>query len=82
MRVVRTGNTVRLLSRGGTDWTKRYPWIAETALKIKQSNFVVDGEAVVLGVMEYRTSTPCTPGRRITRFNCTLSIAFHSEATT
>jgi bifunctional non-homologous end joining protein LigD len=50
MRVVRTGNTVRLLSRGGTDWTKRYPWIVETALKIKQSNFVVDGEAVVLGV--------------------------------
>ena len=50
MRVVRTGNTVRLLSRGGTDWTKRYPWIAETALKIKQDNFVIDGEAVILGV--------------------------------
>ncbi|WP_426525632.1 RNA ligase family protein [Bradyrhizobium sp. McL0615] len=50
MRVVRNGKTVRLYSKGGTDWTKRYPRIVETALKIKQSNFVIDGEAVILGV--------------------------------
>ena len=24
---------VRLITRGGYDWTKRYPWIAESALK-------------------------------------------------
>ncbi len=41
---------MRLLSRNGTDWTKRYPWIAEAALKNRQKRFVIDGEAVILGV--------------------------------
>ncbi|MGV7216416.1 hypothetical protein SO180_24330, partial [Bradyrhizobium sp. UFLA05-112] len=40
----------RLLSRNGSDWTKRYPWIAEAALKNRQKHFVIDGEAVLLGV--------------------------------
>ena len=31
------------------DWTKRYPWIAESALKNRIKHFVIDGEAVVLG---------------------------------
>jgi ATP-dependent DNA ligase len=35
---------------GGLDWTKRFPWIAETAGKIRKTQFVIDGEAVVLGV--------------------------------
>jgi ATP-dependent DNA ligase len=34
----------------GYDWTKRYPWIAESALKNRIKQFVLDGEAVVLGV--------------------------------
>ena len=50
MRLERDGNRVRLLSKGGNDWTKRYPWIAETALKIRKSQFIIDGEAVVLNV--------------------------------
>jgi ATP-dependent DNA ligase len=41
---------VRLLSRSGLDWTKRFPWIAEAALQNRQTRFVIDGEAVVLGV--------------------------------
>jgi ATP-dependent DNA ligase len=41
---------VRLLSRKGTDYAHRYPWIAEAALKNRQKHLVVDGEAVVLGV--------------------------------
>ena len=28
----------------------RFPWIAETALKIRKSQFIIDGEAVVLNV--------------------------------
>ncbi|MGY3564100.1 ATP-dependent DNA ligase [Bradyrhizobium sp. USDA 4463] len=48
--VLREDNRVRLLSRNGTDWTRRYPWIAETALKNRQKRFVIDGEAVILGV--------------------------------
>jgi bifunctional non-homologous end joining protein LigD len=48
--VRREGKTVRLFTKNGNDWSKRYPWIMETALKIKQDRFVIDGEAVVLGV--------------------------------
>jgi hypothetical protein len=43
---------VRLLSKSGLDWTKRYPWIVETARKIRKSRFTLDGEAVVLGVCQ------------------------------
>jgi bifunctional non-homologous end joining protein LigD len=48
--VQRDGKRVRLFTRSGLDWTKRYPWIVETALRMKQSRFTIDGEAVVLGV--------------------------------
>ena len=50
IRVERDGDRVRLSTRGGYDWTKRYPWIAESALKNRIKQFVIDGEAVVLGV--------------------------------
>jgi bifunctional non-homologous end joining protein LigD len=50
MLVIRDDARVRLLSRNGNDWTKRYPWIAEAALKNRQKPFVLDGEAVILGV--------------------------------
>lgn len=49
-RIVRDGKDVRLLSRSGLDWAWRFPWIVETALKIKQSQFVIDGEICVLDV--------------------------------
>ena len=48
--VHRDGDRVRLITRGGHDWTKRYPWIVEAALKNRHRQFVLDGEAVVLGV--------------------------------
>src|SRR4029077_10905091 len=50
LRVERDGDRVRLITRGGYDWTKRYPWIVEAALKNRHKQFVIDGEAVVLGV--------------------------------
>jgi bifunctional non-homologous end joining protein LigD len=50
LRVERDGDRVRLITRGGYDWTKRYPWIVEAALKNRQKRFVIDGEAVILGV--------------------------------
>ena len=46
IRVERDGDRVRLITRGGYDWTKRYPWIAESALKNRIKQFVIDGEAV------------------------------------
>jgi bifunctional non-homologous end joining protein LigD len=50
MLVIRENERVRLLSRNGSDWTTRYPSIAEAALKNRQRHFVIDGEAVILGV--------------------------------
>jgi bifunctional non-homologous end joining protein LigD len=50
LRVERQGDQVKLTSRGGLDWTRRFPWIAETAWKIRKNRFVIDGEAVVLDV--------------------------------
>ena len=59
-RVERDGDRVRLITRGGFDWTKRYPWIVEAARKIRQKRFVLDGEAVVLGVDGISDFERCT----------------------
>jgi ATP-dependent DNA ligase len=48
--VERDGDRVRLITRGGYDWSKRYPWIVEAALKNTYKQYVIDGEAVILGV--------------------------------
>src|ERR1700759_2346824 len=50
LRLERDGARVRLITKGGYDWTKRFPWIVQAALKNRQSHFVIDGEAVILGV--------------------------------
>jgi bifunctional non-homologous end joining protein LigD len=50
LRVERDGDRVRLFTRNGFDWTKRYSWIVEAALKNRIKQFVIDGEAVILGV--------------------------------
>jgi len=47
--VRRIGDQVRLITRGGYDWSKRYPWISKTAKALKAGSFVIDGEAVVCG---------------------------------
>jgi ATP-dependent DNA ligase len=39
---------VRLLTRNGQ--SGRFPWIVERALKNRHKQFVIDGEAVILGV--------------------------------
>ena len=39
---------MRLITKGGYDWTKRFPWIVKAALKNRTRRFVLDGEAVVL----------------------------------
>jgi bifunctional non-homologous end joining protein LigD len=50
LRVERDGDRVRLFTRGGHDWIRRFPWIAEAALRNRRKQFVIDGEAVILGV--------------------------------
>jgi len=48
--VIREDKRVRLVTRNGHDWSSRFPWIVEAALKNRLKHFVIDGEAVVLGV--------------------------------
>jgi ATP-dependent DNA ligase len=50
MLVRRDGDTVRLFTRRGHDWTDRYPAIAAAAAKLRAKSFTFDGEAVVAGV--------------------------------
>jgi ATP-dependent DNA ligase len=50
LRLERDGDRALLITRGGYNWTKRYPWITEAARKVRQKKFVLDGEAVILGV--------------------------------
>ena len=48
--VQREGKRVRLWTRNGHDWSDRFPLITEAALRNRNSSFVLDGEAVLLGV--------------------------------
>jgi ATP-dependent DNA ligase len=48
--VQREGKRVRLFTRNGHDWSDRYPLITEAALRNRMSPYVIDGEAVLLGV--------------------------------
>ena len=36
LRLEREGDRVRLITRNGYNWTDRYPWIVEAALKNRQ----------------------------------------------
>jgi ATP-dependent DNA ligase len=50
LQVRRDGDTVRLFTRRGYDWTERYPAIAgTTAMQLRATSFTLDGEAVVCG---------------------------------
>ena len=48
--VQREDKRVRLWTRNGHDWSDRFPLISEAALRNRNSSFVLDGEAVLLGV--------------------------------
>jgi ATP-dependent DNA ligase len=61
LRVERDGDRVRLITRGGYNWTKRYPWIVEAALKSRHKQFVTNGDAVILGVDRSPISTRSIP---------------------
>jgi len=50
LRLERDGDRVRLITRGGYNLSDRYPWIVEAALKNRHRQYVIDGDAVVLGV--------------------------------
>ena len=39
-RVARDGDRVRLFTRNGRDWSGRYPWIVEAALKNRHKQYI------------------------------------------
>ena len=62
MMLIREQDRVRLISRGGHDRARRFPFIVTAALKLRQEHFVLDGETVVLGpdgaACQSRSSAP------------------------
>jgi ATP-dependent DNA ligase len=44
------GKPLRLFTRNGHDWSNRFSLISEAALRNRNSSFVIDGEAELLGV--------------------------------
>src|SRR5215217_8883184 len=48
--IQREGKRVRLFTRNGHDWSDRFPLVIEAALRVRFGSFVIDGEAVLLGV--------------------------------
>jgi ATP-dependent DNA ligase len=67
LRVERNGDRVRLITRRGYDWSKRFPCIVEAALKNRQKQFVIDGEAVILGIDGISDFDALHSGRHKTR---------------
>ncbi|MCV9937109.1 non-homologous end-joining DNA ligase [Boseaceae bacterium BT-24-1] len=48
LAVHRDASGVRIITRGGHDWTHRFPSIAAEAAELDAGSFILDGEAVVL----------------------------------
>ena len=63
LRLGREGDRKRLITRGGYNLSKRYPWLTEAARKVRQKRFVIDGEAVILGVDGVSDFDALHPGR-------------------
>ena len=64
--MIRDGDRVRLILRGGHDYAKRFPWIVEAARKRPQRQFIIDGEAVLLvfhGISDFDMSEATLGGR-------------------
>ena len=64
LMVRKDGDALSIITRGGYDWTERYPLIAAGALRLRGS-FVIDGEGVVAVPMALRISTCCLHARAI-----------------
>jgi bifunctional non-homologous end joining protein LigD len=45
--VKKSATSVRIYTRRGADWTKRFPQIVEATLRIRAKSFYLDGEGVV-----------------------------------
>ena len=65
------GKRVRIITRGGHDWTSRFPTIAHDALDLAIDSAILDGEAVVLderGASDFGALQKALGGRGGKRF--------------
>jgi bifunctional non-homologous end joining protein LigD len=65
------GKRVRIITRGGHDWTSRFPTIAHDALEFGVDSAILDGEAVVLddrGAADFGALQKARGGRGGKRF--------------
>jgi len=73
VRLERDGNRVRLISRNGYDWTSRYPWIVEAALKTRRSSSLTVKRSFSAATPS-PISTPCIRESTIARCGSMPSI--------
>ena len=50
---------MRLITRGGYDWSDRYPLIAAAAAALAVPSCLIDGEAIACDAKGSRTSSCC-----------------------
>ena len=50
---------VKLLTRKGLDWTKKFPTIADAVAKLPAKSAMIDGEVVVEDAMAFRAFRCC-----------------------
>ena len=74
LRVERNGDRVRLITRNGHDWTNRYPWIVEAALKNRQKHSSMARRSFSVSTV-FLISMPYTRTSKITRCSFTPSIS-------
>ncbi len=71
------GKRVRIITRGGHDWTPRFPTIAHDALELGVDSAILDGEAVVLdhrGAPDFGALQKALGGRGGKRFAAEASL--------
>ncbi len=78
----RDGSRVRLITRGGYNWAGRYRLIVEPALKNRRQQFVIAGEAVVLGVDGVADFDALHSRRNDVKSSSTPSTSWRSTVTT
>jgi len=58
---------VRLFTRNGYDWTRRFSWIVEATHRLKVNSAIIDGEAVVCDENGMAISTSSIASRTMIR---------------
>jgi bifunctional non-homologous end joining protein LigD len=54
--VRKANNSVRIHTRRGVDWTERFPRIVQAVQRLRATSIMLDGEGVVCGPDDIRTS--------------------------